>query len=221
LPKKDVYTSLVQAFETANQSPLIVGINFVGEEDAYYARTDYHLHMEMIGYLHAVYPDVPIALHAGEQTMGLVPPEDLRFHIADAIHTAHASRIGHGVDIMYETDSEETLAAMRENDIPIEILLTSNDQILHVSGSEHPVSVYLSHDVPVVLATDDPGVERTDLTEQYVLLAFQHPELSYEEIRTINQNGIRYSFLSEQEKRAMLDHLNESLGQFECVMAAA
>ena len=67
-PKKDVYTDLVQAFETANQSPLVVGINFVGEEDTYYARTDYHLHMEMIGYLHTVYPNVPIALHAGEQT---------------------------------------------------------------------------------------------------------------------------------------------------------
>ena len=142
-PKKDVYTDLVQAFETANQSPLVVGINFVGEEDTYYARTDYHLHMEMIGYLHTVYPNVPIALHAGEQTTGLVPPEDLRFHIADAIATAHASRIGHGVDIMEENDSEKTLDTMAEEKIPIEILLTSNDQILHVSGADHPVSVYL------------------------------------------------------------------------------
>ncbi len=214
-PKKDVYTDLVQAFETANQSPLVVGINFVGEEDTYYARTDYHLHMEMIGYLHTVYPNVPIALHAGEQTTGLVPPEDLRFHIADAIATAHASRIGHGVDIMEENDSEKTLDTMAEEKIPIEILLTSNDQILHVSGADHPVSVYLSHDVPVVLGTDDPGVERTDLTEQYVLLALQHPDISYEQIREINENGIRYSFLPGPEKEEMLGDLENKLDQFE------
>jgi len=218
-PKKVVYTDLVQAFETANQSPLIAGINFVGEEDTYYARTDYKLHMRMIGYLHSVYPDVRIALHAGEQTIGLVPPEDLRFHVTDAINTAHATRIGHGVDIMFEDNAETILAQMAEQDIPIEILFTSNDQILHVAGSEHPISVYMSHNVPVVIATDDPGVERTDLAEQYVWLALQYPEVSYAQIRAIDRNSIRYSFLPEPEKQVMLRYLDESQDRFETTMA--
>lgn len=219
-PKKDVYTDLVQAFETANQSPLVAGINFVGEEDTYYARTDYHLHMQMISYLHSVYPNVSIALHAGEQTPGLVPPEDLRFHVADAINTAKASRIGHGVDIMEEDASGYTLSDMAEQDIPIEILLTSNEQILHVNGPNHPVSIYLSHHVPVVIATDDPGIERTDLTEQYVKLALQHPELSYEQICEINLNSIRYSFLPGPEKERMLEQLRGNLDRFESATAA-
>jgi adenosine deaminase len=214
-PKKDVYTDLVQAFETANQSSLVAGINLVGEEDTYYARTDYRLHMQMISYLHSVYPDVPIALHAGEQTTGLVPPEDLRFHVADAINTAKASRIGHGIDIMEEDNSSGTLDEMAQQNIPIEILLTSNEQILHVSGAEHPVSVYLGHHVPVVIATDDPGVERTDLSEQYAQLALQHPELSYEQIRDIDLNSIRYSFLPGPEKARMLAVLQENLDRFE------
>jgi adenosine deaminase len=219
-PKKDVFTDLVLAFETANQSPLVAGINFVGEENSYYARSDYRLHMQMIGYLHSVYPRVPIALHAGEQTTGLVPPEDLRFHIAEAIDTAHATRIGHGVDIMYEDNAENTLAEMADRDIPVEILLTSNDQILHVTGPAHPVSVYLSHHVPVIIATDDPGVERTDLTEQYVLLALQHPELSYQQIRTIDENSIRYSFLPASEKETTLRILDENIDRFETTVAA-
>ena len=72
-----------------------------------------------------------------------------------------------------------------------------------------------SHDVPVVLGTDDPGVERTDLTEQYVLLALQHPDISYEQIREINENGIRYSFLPGPEKEEMLGDLENKLDQFE------
>jgi hypothetical protein len=219
-PKLDVYTDLVLAFETANQSPLVAGINLVGEEDAYYARTDYHLQMEMIAYLHSIYPGVPIALHAGEQTIGLVPPEDLRFHVADAIHTGNASRIGHGVDIMYEDDALGTLADMEQKNIPVEILLTSNEDLLQLSGPEHPVSVYLAHHVPVVIGTDDPGVERTDLTEQYVELALQHPGVSYEKIREININGVRYSFLSEPEKEALLVHLRDDLNRFEGTIAS-
>jgi adenosine deaminase len=159
-------------------------------------------------------------LHAGEQTPELVPREDLRFHISDAIHTGNASRIGHGVDIMEEDDAQTTLSLMAQQDIPNEILLTSYEQTLNVSRPGHPVSVYLSHHVPVVIATDDPGIERTDLTGQYVELAFQHPELSYEQIREINLNSIRYSFLPGPDKELMLLHVQDSLNQFERTTAA-
>lgn len=214
-PKLVVFTELVQAFETANQSSLVVGINSMGPDFSYYDRTDYLLDMNMIAYLHSVYPDVKIAMHAGEQTMGTVPPEDLRSHLSDAINVAHADRLGHGMDIVFEHEAETTLTRMAEQDIPIEILLTSNAQLFQISGLKHPVSVYIRHHVPIILATDDPGIERTDLTEQYVLFASQHPDISYDQIRTIVQNSIRYSFLPELEKQEMLGRLNESLGRFE------
>ena len=40
---------------------------------------------------------------------------------------------------------------MREKDISVENLLTSNEQILNISYPEHPVLVYLANDVPVYL----------------------------------------------------------------------
>src|ERR671936_387731 len=46
--------------------------------------------------------DVPVALHAGELWLGLVPPADLAFHIRQAIEIAGARRIGHGVSIAFE-----------------------------------------------------------------------------------------------------------------------
>jgi adenosine deaminase len=46
----------------------------------------------------------------------------------------------------------------------VEINLTSNDLILGVTGTHHPFTMYRSYGVPVALSTDDPGIERIDLT---------------------------------------------------------
>jgi adenosine deaminase len=104
---------------------------------------------------------------------------------------------------------------MKEKEIPVEILLTSNEQILNISGPEHPVSVYLSHDVPVILATDDPGVEYTNLTQEYVLFTLNHPDVPYDEIREMNKNSIPIQFLSDEEKTDLLSRLENNLAVFE------
>ena len=70
----------------------MVGINLVAPEDDPVALRDYRLHMAMIGWLSRQMPDVNIALHAGELTQGLTPPETLRHHIADAVNVAGAKR---------------------------------------------------------------------------------------------------------------------------------
>jgi len=50
----------------------------------------------------------------------------------------------------------------------VEINLTSNADILGISGKHHPFATYRSYGVPVALSTDDPGIERIDLTHEYV-----------------------------------------------------
>jgi adenosine deaminase len=179
----------------ANTSSLVVGINILSAEDNRTAREDYSLHMKMIDFLHGKYPNVKIALHAGELDLGLVPPEDLRFHIKEAVEVGHAQRIGHGVDIMREKDSHKTLSEMSEGKVAIEIMPVSNQEILAVSGEDHPFPVYLSRGVPVVLASDDPGVLRTDLAEQFVIIASDYPQVNYSDIKTFARNSLEYSFL--------------------------
>ncbi len=48
-------------------------------------------------------------------------------HIRLAVEQAHAERIGHGVDIMYEDRPTELLKEMAAKHILVEINLTSND----------------------------------------------------------------------------------------------
>jgi len=194
-PKKEVFAQLALAFEVANISPLAVGINILSAEDNKTAREDYSLHMLMIDFLHGKYPNVKIALHAGELELGLVPPEDLRSHIQEAVEVGHASRIGHGVDIMRETNSQKTLSEMRKDKVTIEIMPVSNEEILGVSGEDHPFPIYLSRGVPIVLASDDPGVLRTDLTEQFVIIAHTYPQVNYSDFKQFVRNSLEHSFL--------------------------
>ena len=136
-PPQRVFAQTLLGFEVASVDPDVVGINFVMPEDGRVSMQDYHLQMQMLDYLHSVYPRVHISLHAGELAPGLVPPEGLRFHIREAIELGHAERIGHGVDVLYEDNAFALLREMAAKHIDVEINLTSNDGILGVKGDEH------------------------------------------------------------------------------------
>src|SRR4029077_8554530 len=139
-------------------------------------------------------PKIHISLHAGELAPGLVPYEGLRDHIALAVRTAHAERIGHGVDIMYEDNPHELLHEMARNHVMVEISLTSNDVILGVSGKDHPFSIYRMFKVPMSLATDDEGVSRINLTNES-FRAVQTYALKYPDLKQLVRTSIEHSFL--------------------------
>lgn len=194
-PLDKVFAQALNGFEAVSRSKgALVGLNLVQAEDGILSLRDYRKQMEIFKFLHQHYPQVQIALHAGELAQGLVVPEELRYHIHDALFTGQAKRIGHGVAIAYENTPKETLAYMAKNQIPVEINLISNRQILSISGANHPLNYYLAHQVPVVLSTDDEGVLRTDLTQQYVEAAYNH-RLSYQALKQINRNALTYAFV--------------------------
>jgi adenosine deaminase len=193
-PPQQVFAQTLLGFEVASQDPGVVGINFVQPEDAYMSMSEYHRQMLMLNYLHSVYPNVHISLHAGELAPGLVPPEGLRFHIREAIDLGHAERIGHGVDVMYENEPNTLLKEMASRHIMTEINLTSNDVILNVTGAWHPLSNYRAAGVPVALSTDDEGVSRIDLTHEYTRAALDF-NLSYLDLKNMARTSLEHSFL--------------------------
>ena len=193
-PPQQVFAQTLLGFELASQDPNVVGINFVEPEDAYLSMSEYHRQMLMLDYLHSVYPSVHISLHAGELAPGLVPPAGLRFHIREAVELGHAERIGHGVDIMYENDPHALLKEMASRHIMVEINLTSNDVILGVDAAHHPLPIYRAADVPVALSTDDEGVSRIDLTNEYTRAARDF-NLTYVDLKNMARTSLEHSFL--------------------------
>ena len=190
-----VFAQALLGFELVQADSRFVGLNLVMPEDWYIPMRDFKLHMKMLDYLHSVYPKVHISLHAGELAMGLVPPEGLRFHIRESVEHGHAERIGHGVSVMNEDDSAGLLKEMAARKVLVEICLTSNDVILGVDGDNHPLPTYLSHSVPVALATDDQGVARSDMTHEY-LRAVETYKLSYAQLKRMARQSLEHSFLS-------------------------
>ena len=227
-PPERVFAQTVLAFEVASAFPEVVGLNFVMPEDGYLSMKDYRLQMQMLDYLHSVYPKVHIALHAGELAPGLVPPDGLTFHIRSAVEQGHAERIGHGVDLIYEERPYDLLKQMAAQHVLVEVNLTSNDVILGIKGAEHPLPLYRKYGVPVTLSTDDEGVSRIDLTHEYVRAAMTYP-LSYGDLKTMVRASLEHSFLPGKSlwnqpdvyTRAAQPCADQALGTFSAVGACA
>jgi adenosine deaminase len=206
---EQVFAQTLLGFETVEQaieqgSDDWVGINFVQPEDYMVAMRDYSLHMKMIEYLHSLYPKVHITLHAGELAPGMVPPEGMKFHIRQAVEIGHAERIGHGVDALYEDDAEGLLKEMARKHVMVEINLSSNEGILGITGNRHPFEYYRAAGVPVALSTDDQGVSRINLTNEYVRAANDY-HLSYADLKQLARTGMEHNFLAGESLWAAPD----------------
>lgn len=217
MPPMTVLAQSTLGYALANADPRVVGLNFVAPEDGQVALRDYRLHMQMLRHLKSTMGNVNLTLHAGELTMGLVRPDHLKFHIRDAIETAGATRIGHGIAIPFEENSPELLAKMAREKILVEINLTSNEDILGVTGEDHPFSLYRAAGVPMAFSTDDEGVSRIDLTHEYQR-AVETYALSYSDLKTFSRNSIAYGFLDEATKQRLLNDLAARYSAFEATI---
>lgn len=219
LNPSQVFSSMVSAFKAAARGGKIVGVNIVGQESRMVPMRDYTLHMKMFRFLKSVYPDVKVAMHAGELALGDVRPEDLQYHIDQALNVAGANRIGHGIDLAHETNAPAIMKAMRAKDVPVEINLTSNGFISGIEGDNHPVTLYRKYGVPYVISTDDAGVTRHTLSNEYVLFASRYKP-NYAEIKKTAYDSIRYSFLDKDAKARLTRQLDGRFARFEADVAA-
>lgn len=213
-----VFSGLYAAFAAVQQSALIVGVNLVGPENGYVAMRDYSLHMKMLRFLRQRFPETKLSLHAGELVLGMVPPEGLKSHINEALNIAGALRLGHAVDIAHETDAYQLLEQMKTGDVAVEINLTSNAFILGVDYEAHPLQLYRRYNVPYVISTDDAGVSRNNLSNEYLLFTSRYKP-SYDELKAVVYNSIDYAFLNDDEKAGARLELDKRFAAFEAQIA--
>jgi len=194
-----VFAQMVAAFEAAKVEPRLVALNLVGPEDGTTALSAYDRQMEMLEYLNTAYAGqspLHITLHAGELAAKYMPSgysiSNIN-HIRKAIEVAHAERIGHGVDVLQEANSGELLDLMAQNGVMVEIGLSSNIQILEVSGSAHPLATYIQNGVPVALMTDDQAVSRSSMAGEYQRAVLDQG-LGYKQLKKMARTSLHKSF---------------------------
>jgi hypothetical protein len=214
-PKVSVFAQMIAGFETARADRRVVAINLVQSQDEYNALHDFALHMRMLDYLHRVYPDVHITLHAGELTPTQVMPEELwANHIRASIDVGHAERIGHGIDVANERDAPSLLAEMARKHILVEDCLYSHEVVRGITGRDNVLPIYLRHRVPIALATDDEAVVRSDLTASFERAVAGYG-IDYRTLKEFARNSLRYAFVDVATKRALEAKLERDFAAFE------
>ncbi|MFI6609839.1 adenosine deaminase [Streptomyces sp. NPDC050507] len=188
-----VFTQMAVGMRLAERDPRFVAVNLVQPEDWDSSLSNYSLQMRMLQYLRGQYPDAHLTLHAGELAPGLVKPEDLTFHIREAVLVAGAERIGHGVDLVHEDDWRKLARTMARRQVAVEVPFSSNKQILGIAGDDHPFNAYRRYGVPVVLSTDDPGVSRINISHEYQYAAKTY-DLGYTELKDLARASLEYAF---------------------------
>ncbi len=197
-PPEQVNAQIALAFLLVKADPRYVGLNLVAPEDDPSTLRHYKEQMSVIGSLGKLYPEVKVSLHAGEFGFGLVPPEDFKDHIRQALDIAGARRIGHGEAIGLETGALDTLRDMAKRGIAVEINLTSNAIVHDLQGEQHPWMLYRQFGVPTALSADDEGVFRIDLTNEYQRAAATYPTLTYRDFKQLSRNALHYGFVEGQ-----------------------
>src|SRR5437763_16397367 len=84
---------------------------------------------------------------------------------------------------------------MAQRRVMVEICLSSNDLILGVSGSQHPLATYMQYGVPVALATDDEGVSRSEISREF-LKAAEDQGLGYVQLKMMTRNSLQHAFIA-------------------------
>lgn len=215
--RAQIFGQLLGTFEMAMQTNAIVGVNLSSPEDEVSA-AGYDLQMAMLDFLYQRYTEtglspLRVTLHAGELTAMYGTPAALAGNIRKAVEVAHAERIGHGLSLLSDPNPEALMDEMRDQGVLVEVCLSSNDQILLVNGSDHPLATYLDNEVPVALATDDQGVSRSSMAGEY-LRAVLDQGLSYRQLKLIARNSLEHAFVPG-------DSLWTSIGDAEPVAACA
>ncbi len=192
---KDFFKAAVLSIMAVNIDNRIVGVNVVAPEDDPSSQENFHAQMKVLDFLWNKMGKPKFTIHAGELVLRESPVEPMRNCIGDSIEKGHALRIGHGVSIPWEVNVAGLLKKMQDEGILVEICLSSNEAILGVKDKDHPFLLYRRAGVPVSINTDDEGVNRSNLTMEFVK-AIQRYDLKYEDVKELIRNSLEYSFLA-------------------------
>lgn len=145
-----------------------------------------------------------ITIHAGENQ----PVSN----IWEAAYDLNADRIGHGLTLV---DNKKLMRRFRDRNIFVELCPSSNYQISSFgSGSkDYPLREFLEAGIKATLNTDNTGISRTTITNEYLFMT-RETQLTKLEVLQLLRNSFQAVFLPKDEKKQLLLKVETELYDF-------
>lgn len=194
-------------------SKIVAGINLCGDEypneQASKAKlSDPLLLAKTIRLLRKKYPSVALSIHAGES-------RKWDNHISEALMLG-ATRIGHGVNLGIDCKESKALRkVLAKRKILVEACPSSNQILLGLPVQKQQVIELLHEGIPVSISTDDGGIFGTTMSSEFQKLIQNHPQLAWRDIKEICRNSLKFAFLPDHEKLALLSRFDREMLDFE------
>lgn len=184
----------------------VVGVDIAGDEQRAPAFHDF------ARVLDPVFEEcLPLTIHAGEGE-----PAD---NIWQAVYRLHAERVGHGLTLHTRRDLAHRL---RERGIAIEMCPTSNIEVVGYYDPDcadtfphesYPLRSYLSDlHLDVVVCTDNPGISRTNITEEYLRASRMSGWFTVWELLALVRAGFEHAFLPVAQRAALMRECDARIG---------
>ena len=170
----------------------VCAIDLAGAEDKY-PLEDYIELFEI-----AKMKKIPFTIHAGENGSYK--------EIEKAINIG-VTRIGHGI---HAIESNEVINLIKERGILLEICPTSNVQTNAIDEyKNHPLYNFYKKGLKVCINTDNKTVSNISLTEEYLKL-YNEFNFNIEDFNKMNKYAIENSFLSDEEKKDLINNISKN-----------
>jgi len=178
--------------------PEIVGVDLAGDEINYPPElfTEFFSTVNRDGIYRAT-------VHAGEVT----GPDQ----IWRSLKSLGASRIGHGTSIVDDTELQSFVI---DANIVLEQCITSNYQTgSWVDERNHPLGRLYRAGVPVSINSDDPFIQDSDLTDDYIK-AVEYFDFTIDDLVKLNEITLNGAFVSEDDRRQLFKEFYARLDRF-------
>jgi len=176
----------------------IVGLDLAGSEAEYPGEE-----FEAV-FNQAKQSGLKVTIHAGEWGGAEI--------IKMAINTLLAERIGHGVRVL---EDGRVIDLAKERGVAFEVCPTSNYQSGVITDLEkHPLPEMISSGLICTINTDDPGISRIDLSDEYQKTC-EFLGVSEDGLSQLIKNAINASFLPDKSKQQLSENIaNELSGKY-------
>lgn len=181
-----------------NNLDFLLGLDLAGDEST-------HPPEKLAPYFLPAFGEcLPVTIHAGEG--------ESAENIWQASYHLHADRIGHGLSL---ADHPQLANRFRDRGICLELCPTSNREVVGfydpaLAGSTaglpcYPLRTFIELGLPLTLCTDNPGISRTTLADEYLAAARMTPDgLSLWETLALVKQGFTHAFLPAHARESLV-----------------